>query len=209
MNTKFILRASSTVVLTLLVMITFIIPSQAGILPGHANPKGTSIDEMTAALGQFQDSGLDPSFLPSTPFQILFPTDLNNNTGTFTVKPGTFFFIPIFSFNDSPPVIGDFPTNSSQAPGYIFGAAQIGAHDAEIEVDGQITEIGPSHLSGLVNTPNLPFGGSHTILLGAFQTPLPKGTHTVKIRATWDGIALVATVGSSVSFEIVYTVIVN
>ncbi len=209
MNRKLILHRSLTVVLALLAMIGFIMPSQAGILPGTANPKGTSIDEMTAALGQFQDSGLDPSFLPSTRFQILFPTDLNTNTGTFTVKPGTFFFIPIFSFNDSPPVIGDFPTNSSQAPGYIFGAAQIGAHDAEIEVDGQITEIGPSHLSGLINTPNLPFGGSHTILLGAFHTPLPKGIHTVKIRATWDGIAFVAAVGSSISFEVVYTVIVN
>jgi hypothetical protein len=209
MNRRLTLYRSLTVVLALLAMIGFIIPSEAGILPGNASPRGTSIDEMTALLGPFQDSGLDPSFLPSTRFQILFPTDLNTNTGTFTVKPGTFFFIPIFSFNDSPPIIGDFPTNSSQAVGYIFGAAQIGAHDAEIEVDGQITEIGPSHLSGLINTPNLPFGGSHTILLGAFQTPLPKGTHTVKIRATWDGVALVALVGSSVSFEIVYTVIVK
>jgi len=209
MNTKFILRAFSTVVPTLVAMITFTIPSQAGILPGDATPKGTSIDEMTAALGQFQDSGLDPSFLPSTRFQILFPQDLNTNTGTFTVKRGTFFFIPVFSFNDSPPVIGDFPTDSSQAASYIFGAAQIGAHDAEIEVDGQVTELGPSHLSGLINTPNLPFGGSQTILLGGFLTPLPKGTHTVKIRATWDGVALVATLGTSVSFEVVYTVIVK
>src|SRR4051812_31897226 len=113
MNTKFILRGCSTVGLTLLAMTTFSIPSQAGVLPGYANPKGTSIDEMTAALGQFHYSGLDPSFLPSTRFQILFPQDLNNNTGTFTVKRGTFFFIPVFSFNDSPEVIGDFPTDSS------------------------------------------------------------------------------------------------
>ena len=209
MNRKPILHRSLTVVLALLATIAFIIPSQGGILPGQANPRGTSLDEMTAALGQFQDSGLDPSFLPTTRFQILFPTDLNNGTGTFTVKPGTFFFIPVFSFNDSPPIIGDFPTNSSQAAGYIFGAAQVGAHDAEIEVDGQITELGPSHLSGLVNTPDLPFGGSHTILLGAFHTPLPKGTHTVKIRATWDGVALVALAGGPISFEIVYTVIVQ
>jgi len=209
MNTNFILRGCSIVILALLAIITFSIPARAGLLPGSANPKGTSIDEMTAALGQFQDSGLDPSFLPNTRFQILFPQDLENNTGTFTVKHGTFFFIPVFSFNDSPPVIGDFPTDSSQAAAYIFSAAEIGAHDAEIEVDGQITELGPSHLSGLVSTPNLPFGGSSTILLGAFLTPLPKGTHTIKIRATWDGVALVASFGSSVSFEVVYTVIVK
>src|SRR6185503_13306056 len=113
------------------------------------------------------------------------------------------FFIPVFSFNDSPPVIGNFPTDSSQAASYIFGAADVGAHDAEIEVDGQITALDASHLSDLVSTPNLPFGGSQTILLGAFLTPLPKGTHIIKIRATWDGVALVATVGSSVSFEVV------
>src|SRR5947207_13456135 len=209
MNRKLILHRSLTVVLALLAMIGFIMPSQAGILPGTANPKGTSIDEMTAALGQFQDSGLDPSFLPSTRFQILFPTDLNTGTGTFTVRPGTFFFIPLFSFNDSPPVIGDFPTNSSQVPDYIFGTGQIGAQDIEIEVDGQVTDLGPSYLSGLINTPGLPNGGSHTILMGAFLTPLPKGTHTVKIRETFAGDAIIALFGTTFFFEDVYTVIVQ
>jgi hypothetical protein len=137
------------------------------------------------------------------------PSFFRPGTGTFTVRPGTFFFIPLFSFNDSPPIIGDFPTNSSQVRDYIFGAAQVSAHDIEIVVDGQVTDLGPSYLSSLINTPGLPNGGSHTILLGAFHTPLSKGTHTVTIRASFDGTAFVAAVGTSISFEDVYTVTVQ
>ena len=33
-------------------------------------------------------------------------------------------------------------------------------------------------------------GGSHFIQIGAFLSPLSKGTHTVTIRATLDGAAL-------------------
>lgn len=208
MKEEYMVRRSLPVFVVLLVMIALTVPSQAGILPGQANPRGTSIDDMTSALAKFQET-FDPSDIPDTRFQILFVQDFNTGTGTFTVRPGTFFFIPVFSFNDSPPIIGDFPTNSSQVPSYIFDAAQVGTHDAEIEVDGRVTELGPSNLSSLVSTPGLPNGGSHTILLGAFHTPLPKGTHTVIIRTTWDGAAFVAAVGFPVSFELVYTVTVE
>src|SRR5438034_8589397 len=92
------------------------VSSQAGILPAQSRPRGTSIDDMAAALAKFQDTGNNLSFYPDTPFQILFVQDFNAGTGTFTVRPGTFFFIPLFSFNDSPPIIGDFPTDSSQVP---------------------------------------------------------------------------------------------
>jgi hypothetical protein len=208
MKEEYMVRRTLPVLVGLLAMIALTVPSQAGILPGHANPRGTSIDDMTRALAEFQET-FDPSFIPDTRFQILFVQNLNTGTGTFTVRPGTFFFIPVFSFDDSPVIIGDFPTNSSQVRDYIFSPAQVGAHDVEIEVDGQVTDLGPSYLSSLVYTPGLPLGGSHMILLGAFHTPLPKGTHTVKIRTTWDGAAFVAAVGTSVSFELVYTVIVQ
>jgi hypothetical protein len=197
------------VFVVLLAMIALTVPSQAGILPAQSRPRGTSIDDMTLAIAKFQDTGNNLSFYPNTPFQILFVQDFNTGTGTFTVRPGTFFFIPLFSFNDSPPIIGDFPTNSSQVREYIFGATQIGAEDIEIEVDGQVTDLGPSYLSSLINTPGLPNGGSHTILLGAFLTPLPKGTHTVKIRETFAGDVIVAFFGTTLFFEDVYTVIVQ
>lgn len=209
MKKEYKLRRSLAVFVGLLAMMALTVPCQAGISPAQANPRGTSIDDITSALAKFQDTGNNLSFYPNTPFQILFVQDFNTGTGTFTVRPGTFFFIPIFSFNDSPPIIGDFPTNSSQVRDYIFGAAQVGAHDIEIEVDGQVTDLGPSYLSSLIFTPGgLPNGGSHTILLGAFHTPLPKGTHTVTIRASFDGTAFVNLFGSF-SFEDVYTVTVR
>jgi hypothetical protein len=190
-------------------MIALTLSAQAGVLPAQARPRGTSIDDMTTALAKFQDTGNNLSFYPNTPFQILFVQDFNTGTGTFTVRPGTFFFIPLFSFNDSPPIIGNFPTNSLQVRDYIFGATQIGAEDIEIEVDGQVTDLGPSYLSNLIDTPGLPNGGSHTILMGAFLTPLPKGTHTVKIRETFAGDAIVGFFGTTFFFEDVYTVIVQ
>jgi hypothetical protein len=123
--------------------------------------------------------------------------------------PERSFSFLFFSFNDSPPIIGDFPTDSSQAFDYIFGSTQIGAQDIEIEVDGQVTDLDPSYLSGLIDTLGLPNGGSHTILMGVFLTPLPKGTHTVKIRETFAGDAIAALFGQTFTFEDVCTVIVE
>lgn len=203
MKKEYMVRRFLPVFVSLLAMMALTVPSQAGISPAQANPRGTSIDDMTRALAKFQDTGNDLSFYPNTRFQILFVQDFNTGTGTFTVRPGTFFFIPIFSLNDSPPILGDFPTNSSQVRDYIFGE-QIGAHDIEIEVDGQVSDLGPSYLSSLVDTPGLPNGGSHTILLGAFHTPLPKGAHTIIIRASFNGTAI-----GTFDFELVYTVIVQ
>ena len=209
MKQKYTSRLSLPLFVGVLAMLALGASSQARILPAQARPKGTSIDAMTAAIAKFQDTGNNLSFYPNTPFQILFVQDFNTGTGTFTVRPGTFFFVPLFSFNDSPPIIGDFPTNSSQASDYIFGSTQIGAQDIEIEVDGQVTALDSSYLSGLIDTPGLPNGGSHTILMGVFLTPLPKGTHTVKIRETFAGDAIVALFGTTFSFEDVYTVIVQ
>jgi hypothetical protein len=209
MKAVFMVRRHLPVFVVLLAMIALSVSSDAGISPAQAHPRGTSIDDMTTALAKFQDTGNNLSFYPNTRFQILFVQDFNTGTGTFTVRPGTFFFVPLFSFNDSPPIIGDFPTNSSQVGEYIFGATQVGAHDVEIEVDGKATGLGPSYLSNLINTPGLPNGGSHTILMGVFLTPLPKGTHTVKIREGFAGDAIVAAFGTTFFFEDVYTVIVQ
>src|SRR5262249_24413047 len=124
-----------------------------------------------------------------------------------TVARGSGFLWPVLFIEASPPIFGDFPTDSSTVEEYLFGAAQIGAHDLEIEVDGKVTAIGAEYAAGPVFTPNLPDGGgSHLIQFGAFLTPLSKGTHTVTIRGTVDGAAVGEFGGS---FEISYTVIVR
>jgi hypothetical protein len=197
-------RRPLPVFVVLLAMLALSTPSQARILPAQAHPRGTTIDDITLALAKFQDTGNNLIYYPDTRFQILFVQDFSTGTGTFTVKPGTFFFVPLLSINDSPPILGDFPTDSSQVQDYVFSPAQIGTRDVEIEVDGKVTILDPSYLSSLVDTPGLPNGGSHTILLGAFLTPLPKGGHTVTIRVSIDGALI-----GSFSFEDTYTVIVK
>jgi hypothetical protein len=205
MKEKYILHRSLPPFVGLLAMLVLgVPPSQARILPAQAHPRGTSIDGITYALAKFQDTGNNPIYYPDTRFQILFVQDFNTGTGTFTVRPGTFFFVPCFSLNDSPPILGNFPTDSSQVRDYIFSPTQLGVHDVTIEVDGKVTILDPSYLSNLIETPGLPNGGSHTILMGGFLTPLPKGTHTVTIRVSVDGALL-----GSFSFEDTYTVTVQ
>src|SRR4029078_12270150 len=118
------------------------------------------------------------------------------------------FFAPVIGVTDGPPVLGNYPTNAGQTPAYLFSPQQLGIEQAEIEVDGQVTEIGPEYSAGPVSTPGLADTGSHFVQLGAFLTPLNKGTHTVKVRFFADGAAL-AIFGGSFGFENVYTVVVK
>jgi hypothetical protein len=178
------------------------------VLPPTASPSGYTLADMAEELAFFDTSGNNLAYYPDTPFQILYVDPAVENT--FTVKTGTLFFVPLFSLDDSPPIIGAFPANAADAEGYVFGDTQIGADEVEIEVDGLVTSIGPEYVAGPVVTPALPDGGgTHLIQVGAFLTPLSKGTHTVTIRGTFDGDAVVASLGSAISFEFTYTVIVN
>jgi hypothetical protein len=53
-------------------------------------------------------------------------------------------------------------------------------------------------------------GGSNFIQVGAFLTPLTKGTHTVTIQVTFDGdVILELTGGEPLTWEATYTVIVK
>jgi hypothetical protein len=180
------------------------------VMPAMARPLGYTLADMAEELAFFDTTGNNLAFYPDTPFQILY-ADFSNPTGanTFTVKTGTKFFVPLLSIDDSPPIIGAFPANAADAKKYIFGDTQIGADNVEIEVDGVVTSIGPEYVAGPVVTPALPDGGgTHFIQVGAFLSPLSKGTHTVTVRGTFDGDALVAFLGSGISFEFTYTVIV-
>ena len=175
------------------------------VMPPEAKPSGYSLDDIAKAIAYFTTSGNNEALKPKTPFQILYL----NGTNTFTVKTGTKFFVPLFGFDDSPPVLGQFPTTQEESEDYFFDQSQVGVEFAQIVVDGKVTEIGPEYASAPALTPNLPDGGgSHFAQVGAFLTPLTKGTHTVTIRFLANGDAL-APIGGIFAFEATYTVTVH
>ena len=175
------------------------------VLPPSAKPSGYSLADMAEALAYFSTSGNDPQFYPDTPFQVLHISDTN----AFTVRPGTRFFVPVLYVDDSPPILGDFPADAEDAAAYVLGEDQLGAQ-FEIEVDGRVTPLGDEYVAGPVLTPGLKDGGgSHFIQVGAFLTPLPKGTHTVTIRSRFDGDVILDLVGEPLEFEDTYTVVVR
>ncbi len=193
----------------------------APVMPANARPHGYTLTDMTKAVAPFTTSGNNLGFYPDTPFQILYfqqgVADIVNQvlvatgTGSFTVRPGTSFYVPMQSVDDSPPVVGTFPTTPQAATIYFFDPEQVGGHGFEVVVDGHSTSIGAPYLSGPVTTPPLPNTATHTITLGVFLTPLPTGTHTVRIRGTLDGAAIGATYlvdfgFKALTFEFTYTV---
>src|SRR5262245_12722827 len=129
-------------------------PALAGggkVLPPGAAPHGWTLDEMAAAVANFSISGNDEAFHPDTPFQIIYRRPGN----TFTVKPGTNFYIKFFFIDDSAPAIGDWPANKDEAADYVFGADQLGGHDLEVEVDGKLYSLDhDGYIGGPVPTPD-------------------------------------------------------
>jgi hypothetical protein len=192
------------------------------VLPPDARPLGWSLERMTGALAVFTASG-DKGNPPDTPFQILYVKDgafqveplddglRISGSSTFTVRPGTKFFIPMANADDSPPFPAPYPESRAEAVPYFFGPAQYGASGWQITVDGQSTPIGADYLAGPVTTPPLPDGGgTHMITLGAFLHPLTPGTHTVTVSGGLFGSALQDTYGFAFSVsEFTYTVIVG
>lgn len=182
------------------------------VLPPGARPHGVSLADMAKALALFSTSGNDPARYPSTPLQVLYydphtlvpSTDgcgsVSTGTNVFVVKSGTTFFVPVENVDDSPPVLGTFPTTRSQAGPYFFDPSQVGGRDFVITVDGVATPLGASYLAGPVTTaPLLDGGGSHMITLGAFLGPMSPGTHTVSISGGLFG-ALIQSVYSPTCF---------
>ena len=170
------------------------------VLPPGARPHGVTLADMARALALFTTNGNDPDFYPDTPFQVLFADPdsfefnvvgdelLETGSNTFTVRPGTSFYMPLFNVDDSPPILGTFPTTARGAVGYVFDPEQLGLGDVEVVVDGRATAIGPAWLAGPVQTPPLgDGGGTHIITLGVFLTPLSVGTHTVSFSGRYTG----------------------
>jgi hypothetical protein len=169
------------------------------IMPSSARPHGFSLSDMAADDAQFVTSGNTQSF-PTTPFQILFADPpinfspvqgnglLETGSNSFSVPPGTMFYVPIATVDDSPLVLGGtFPTSPSAARSYWFDSSQLGGSDS-ITVDDRTTPIGATYLVGPISTQPLPDGGgTHVITMGVFLTPFKKGTHTVSISTRFDG----------------------
>ena len=175
------------------------------VLPATATPSGYSLADMAEAMAYFSTSGNDPGLYPATPFQILYISATN----TFTVNTGTRFFVPVFFVDDSPPVLGDFPDGADDIAGYVFGSSELGA-SCQIVVDGKATTLDSAYAAGAHAPGLLDGGGSNFIQVGAFLTPLAKGTHTVTIQATFDGdVILELTGGEPLTLEATYTVIVT
>jgi hypothetical protein len=77
----------------------------------------------------------------------------------FIVSAGTKFFLPLFGVDDSPPVLGTFPTSENAVGTYFFRPQQYGGQDFVIIVDGEATHVGAEYLAGPVTTPSLLDGG--------------------------------------------------
>jgi len=193
------------------------------VMPPSARPFGFSLRDAAGKNAQFVTSGNMPQFLPTTPFQFLYgdPTTisfsslpgnglLETGSNVFRVPEGTVFYVPINNIDDSPPVIGTFPTSSSTAVSYWFDSSQLGGSES-IVVDGKTTSIGATYLVGPITTqPLQDGGGTHIITIGVFLTPLSKGSHTVSISTQLDGAAILPAVGINfLEGEFTYNVIVQ
>lgn len=170
------------------------------VLPPNAKPYGYSLDHMAKAMALFSTSGNSMPYYPTTPFQILFapaqtythptcqdgnPGTLASGTQTFPVIAGEALFVPLFFYDDSPPVVGTWPTDPSMVEDYIFGPTHFGTSGTEIILDGTTTAVGPDFLGGPIKQskpPLLDGGGKHFIQLGAFLAPMSVGSHTVEIK---------------------------
>jgi hypothetical protein len=184
------------------------------VLSPNAKPFGYSLTSMASATALFDTSGNNLTYYPVTPFQVLY-ADFNKSYfvnvtcrdgsagfaqyggNVFVAKYGTPFYVPLFTVDDSPPVLGTFPTGSGTAAQYFFGSSGYGGHEFSLTVDGESTSIGPGYVAGPVSStsPLLDGGGSHLIALGAFVRALAPGTHTVTVRGEVASAALLSTYG--------------
>jgi hypothetical protein len=162
------------------------------VMPAQAHQRGYSLADLAEATAAFNVGSRNPADLPPIPFQVLF-TPQGGDSNTFTVRPGTMFYVPLLSIDDSPPILGNFPADLNDQAAledYVFGTAQIGVDLLQIIVDGKVTNLGPDYVVG-VTTPPLPDGGgTHYIVPAAVLGPLSPGVHTVVIRNHADGAAI-------------------
>jgi hypothetical protein len=157
------------------------------VLPASANPKGYSLSEIavdTAVYNTGSASG-NPETPPppDVPFEILVPS-----IGSYTVKPGTMLYLPVFFADDTDSLYPGFPADiSDQAAdaayldSYVFATYDVTSFI--VQVDGKTTVLNDGFICGVTTAPLLDGtpGGTHYIVCAAFLTPLTPGQHTVSI----------------------------
>src|SRR5688572_30661064 len=132
--------------------------AQGTVLPGTAKPHGYSLAEAAAATAEFNTGPRTPDTLDTLPrnfpFQVLYipVEEPPRSTATFHVKPGTMLYMPVLNVDNSFPILGDFPdvTDPEAVADYYFSREQLGAESIEVEVDGNVTSLGPSYVVGAV-----------------------------------------------------------
>jgi hypothetical protein len=214
-STRFICSVGALLIALTIAPIV-VLAGGGNVLPGPAKPRGYSLSDMAAATAFFNTGDHSLDTYPDTPFQILYvPKSSGPGPYSFTVSTGTMLYVPIFFSDDSPPVIGEFPTvNDRQAVlNYVYSPMELGAIDITIVVDGTKNSLGSDYVFG-VGPVKLGDGpGTQYIGFAAFLTPLNKGTHTVEIIGSLNGAALLAAVsippGGFFQFDIQYIVSVR
>jgi hypothetical protein len=189
------------------------------VLPASATPHGYSLTRMALADAKFQASGNDPQYYPKTPFQVLHTTpgvgqstSLDGGTlftshASFTVPHKVDYYVPLGSADDSPPILGTWPTNHQQALHYWFDSNQLGGGHFAIVVDGLVANLGHDYLAGPVRTAALPDGGGHhLVMMAAFLSALSPGTHTVEIFGQYVGPLIQVPFGLFFREDITYTI---
>jgi len=183
------------------------------VLPPTGNANGYSLRAAAAATAYFNMGPRTPNTLPADfPFQILYVAP-GGSSNTFTVNPGTIFYVPVVNSDDTDSALWPYPdvTDPKAVSDYYFDSAQLGAEFIKITADGTETVLGRQYAVGSV-TPELPTGGNNYTVVAALLTPLSKGTHTVIVAARFSG-AFIAMhpdffPGGVLEFEISYTVTV-
>jgi hypothetical protein len=175
------------------------------VLAPDAKVHGYSLTEAAEATAAFNTGS---PIAPNVPFQFLSAFQAT----PYTVKAGTFFYLPFFNADNAPPVLGKFPDDvrcQEADADYFFDPANgIGLEVLDITVDDDRTvSLGPDYVVG-VDTPPLPDGGTQYVVCAAFLAPLSKGTHTITLHGELDGAAALAA-GIPAVFDTTITVIVQ
>jgi hypothetical protein len=163
------------------------------VIPASATPKGYSLSEMAKATSFFNTGSRAPDTYPNTPFQILYYYVQDGTQLTFTVSPGTMFYVPVFYSDDTQPAPG-FPQDVNDRDAvlrYVFAPGGFGAVNIQIVVDGIPNFLGPDYMVGVGPVKLADDGGfgpgNQYIVYAAFLTPLTKGNHTVQIKGNTTG----------------------
>lgn len=188
-------------------------------------PSGVSLTDMVGKMTLFNASGNDVANLPNSPFELLYvppgqgtlemttkdgkPHFISTVAVPFTGVPANrAFYMPIATFDDSPPIVGAFPTNEDEAQHYFFDAAQLGG-TYSIHVDGEEIEILGEYAAGPVTTEPLPNGGgTHGVVLAVIIRPLPPGEHQIGFDGAFFGDGWVNAFGATSEAHVTYNITV-